>query len=306
MPVHLGSMDRAVETIIRDERRPDRARATSTRSTRPTTAARICPTSPCARRCSTTAGRERPVLRRLARPSRRYRRHHARLDVAARDDHRGGRRLYRQFQAGRSRPLPRSRALCDLLTGAQYPARNPLQNVADLKAQIAANEKGVQELRKMVGAVRARRRARLHGPRAGQRRGERAPRASTACTTATFRLRDRPGHARSRSGSRVDKAKREATVDFTGTSPQQADQLQRARAGDARRRALRLPRHGRRRHPDERRLPAADQHRHPGRLDAVAATIPPRSSPAMSRRRQAVTDTLFGALGAHGRARRAR
>jgi N-methylhydantoinase B/oxoprolinase/acetone carboxylase alpha subunit len=30
------------------------------------------------------------------------------------------------------------------------PARNPHQNIADLKAQIAANEKGVAELRKMV------------------------------------------------------------------------------------------------------------------------------------------------------------
>ena len=37
-----------------------------------------------------------------------------------------------------------------LLTGGEYPARNPVQNVNDLKAQIAANEKGVQELRKMV------------------------------------------------------------------------------------------------------------------------------------------------------------
>src|SRR5204862_8068718 len=37
------------------------------------------------------------------------------------------------------------------LTGAKYPARNPLQNVNDMKAQIAANEKGVQELHKMVG-----------------------------------------------------------------------------------------------------------------------------------------------------------
>ena len=44
----------------------------------------------------------------------------------------------------------REAALYDLLTKAQYPARNPLQNVNDLKAQIAANEKGVQELHKMV------------------------------------------------------------------------------------------------------------------------------------------------------------
>ncbi|MCG8479336.1 MAG: hydantoinase B/oxoprolinase family protein [Spirochaetales bacterium] len=40
--------------------------------------------------------------------------------------------------------------LIALLEGAKYPARNPVQNVADLRAQIAANEKGVQELRRMV------------------------------------------------------------------------------------------------------------------------------------------------------------
>ena len=40
--------------------------------------------------------------------------------------------------------------LTGLLEGAKYPARNPYQNIADLRAQIAANEKGVQELRKMV------------------------------------------------------------------------------------------------------------------------------------------------------------
>jgi 5-oxoprolinase (ATP-hydrolysing) len=32
----------------------------------------------------------------------------------------------------------------------RYPARNPDQTIADLRAQIAANEKGVQELRAMV------------------------------------------------------------------------------------------------------------------------------------------------------------
>src|SRR6202040_2804241 len=46
----------------------------------------------------------------------------------------------------------REQALDALLTGGKYPARNPLQNVNDLKAQIAANQKGVQELRKMVAA----------------------------------------------------------------------------------------------------------------------------------------------------------
>src|SRR5213075_678296 len=38
-----------------------------------------------------------------------------------------------------------------LLTSGRYPVRNVQQNVADLRAQIAANEKGVQELRRMVG-----------------------------------------------------------------------------------------------------------------------------------------------------------
>jgi 5-oxoprolinase (ATP-hydrolysing) len=37
-----------------------------------------------------------------------------------------------------------------LLSSARYPARNPDQNIADLRAQIAANEKGVQELKRMV------------------------------------------------------------------------------------------------------------------------------------------------------------
>ncbi len=38
-----------------------------------------------------------------------------------------------------------------LLAGGPYPARNPDQNIADLRAQIAANAKGVMELNRMVG-----------------------------------------------------------------------------------------------------------------------------------------------------------
>lgn len=44
----------------------------------------------------------------------------------------------------------REAELRELLASAKYPARNPDQNEADMRAQIAANEKGVQELRKMV------------------------------------------------------------------------------------------------------------------------------------------------------------
>ena len=39
---------------------------------------------------------------------------------------------------------------CERLSAGQYPARNPLQNLADLRAQIAANEKGREELLNMV------------------------------------------------------------------------------------------------------------------------------------------------------------
>ena len=38
----------------------------------------------------------------------------------------------------------------ELLSSGRYPARNIDANIADLKAQLAANEKGVQELRRIV------------------------------------------------------------------------------------------------------------------------------------------------------------
>ncbi len=44
----------------------------------------------------------------------------------------------------------REAEMVEVLNDALYPARNPKQNIADLRAQLAANEKGVQELHKMV------------------------------------------------------------------------------------------------------------------------------------------------------------
>jgi 5-oxoprolinase (ATP-hydrolysing) len=43
-----------------------------------------------------------------------------------------------------------TQSLMALLNAGPYPARNPSQNLADLQAQIAANQKGVQELQRMV------------------------------------------------------------------------------------------------------------------------------------------------------------
>ena len=45
----------------------------------------------------------------------------------------------------------REAAFLELLNNARYPARNASQNVGDVHAQIAANEKGVRELAAMVG-----------------------------------------------------------------------------------------------------------------------------------------------------------
>ncbi|MGD2180322.1 hydantoinase B/oxoprolinase family protein [Lusitaniella coriacea] len=44
----------------------------------------------------------------------------------------------------------REQELFNLLTSGNYPARNPNQNLADLQAQIAANEKGIQELNRAI------------------------------------------------------------------------------------------------------------------------------------------------------------
>jgi 5-oxoprolinase (ATP-hydrolysing) len=65
--------------------------------------------------------------------------------------HRGRGRADRQLQAGRRRPL--REAETRRCWRARSTRRATRQNLADLRAQIAANEKGVEELRKMV-AVR--------------------------------------------------------------------------------------------------------------------------------------------------------
>jgi 5-oxoprolinase (ATP-hydrolysing) len=44
----------------------------------------------------------------------------------------------------------REAAFLELMSSGRFPARNPAQNIGDIRAQIAANEKGVQELNRMV------------------------------------------------------------------------------------------------------------------------------------------------------------
>jgi len=105
--------------------------------------------------------------------------------------------------------------------GAKYPSRNPQQNLADLKAQIAANEKGVQELRKMVAqfgldVVQA------YMRHVQDNAEESVRRVITRLKDGSFTLPLDNG-AQIRVAIRVDAARRSAEIDFSGTSPQQAN-----------------------------------------------------------------------------------
>jgi 5-oxoprolinase (ATP-hydrolysing) len=109
-------------------------------------------------------------------------------------------------------------ALLQLLTGAKYPARNPKQNIADLHAQVAANQKGAQELRKTVEqfgleVVQA------YMGHVQDNAEESVRRAISALKDGQFTYTLDNG-AVIQVRVTVDHAKREATVDFTGTSPQ--------------------------------------------------------------------------------------
>ncbi|WP_436637940.1 hydantoinase B/oxoprolinase family protein [Microbaculum sp. FT89] len=113
----------------------------------------------------------------------------------------------------------REDALRALLTSGPWPCRNPDQNVADLRAQIAANEKGVAELRKMVAhfgldVVHA------YMQHVQDNAEESVRRVIDALHDCEFAYEMDQG-TMIRVAITVDKAKREATVDFTGTSPQQ-------------------------------------------------------------------------------------
>ena len=106
-----------------------------------------------------------------------------------------------------------------LFTTAPYPTRNFHHNLADLKAQIAANEKGVQELRKMVAhfgldVVQA---YMIHVQNNAE---ESVRRVLGALKDGQFCYEMDSG-AKICVAIKVDRKKREAVIDFTGTSPLQ-------------------------------------------------------------------------------------
>ncbi len=108
-----------------------------------------------------------------------------------------------------------------VLAGATYPARSPDVNVADIKAQVASNEKAVQELQRAVAefglaTVRAYMKHVMDNAEESVRRVlERLP-------DGTFETTIDDG-APLKVSIRVDHEKRRAVIDFTGTGPQRPD-----------------------------------------------------------------------------------
>jgi 5-oxoprolinase (ATP-hydrolysing) len=217
MPVHLGSMDRAVETIIRENRgkiAPGDVYVINAPYNGGTHLPDITICTP------VFDAAQREILFWVA-----SRGHHA--DVggispgsmspnATTIEEEGV--LFDNFKVI-DRGRFREQELYAALAGAKYPARNPLQNVNDIKAQIAANEKGVQELDRMVAAFT------LPVVKAYMQHVQ--DNAAESVRRVIDRLHDSAFEYEMDQGTvikvkiTVDKENREATVDFTGTSPQQ-------------------------------------------------------------------------------------
>jgi 5-oxoprolinase (ATP-hydrolysing) len=291
MPVHLGSMDRAVETIIRENK------------------GKIAPGDVYAINAPYNGGTHLPDIT-VCTPVFDTRRKSILFWVASRGHHAdvGGispgsmspnatnieqEGVYIDNFKLVDRGRFRERELNDLLTKAQYPARNPIQNINDLKAQIAANEKGAQELRKMV--------AHYTLPVVKAYMGHVQDNAAESVRRVIDRLHDCAFDYEMDQGTHikvkitVNKRKREATVDFTGTSPQQATNFN---APEPVTRAAVLY--------VFRVMVDDDIPMNAGCLRPIRIVIPPRSmlSPEYPaavvagnvETSQAVTDTLFGAL----------
>ncbi|WFB06334.1 hydantoinase B/oxoprolinase family protein [Streptomyces sp. LX-29] len=106
-----------------------------------------------------------------------------------------------------------------LLTAGPYPSRAPDANLADLRAQIAANEKGIRELHRMVeqfglDVVHA------YMRHVQDNAEESVRRVITALRDGSYRYETDDG-AVIQVALRVDPAARSAVLDFAGTSAQQ-------------------------------------------------------------------------------------
>ncbi len=108
----------------------------------------------------------------------------------------------------------------ELLTAGRYPSRNPDTNLADLRAQVAANARGIAEVERMVthfglDIVRA------YMGHVQDNAEEAVRRVIDVLDDGAYRYETDSG-AVIAVAVRVDRAGRSATIDFTGTSAQLA------------------------------------------------------------------------------------
>ena len=196
----------------------------------------------------------------------------------------------------------REAEVAELLTSAPYPVRDLQQNLADLRAQVAANARGAAELARMAGefgldVVRAyMRHVQDNAAEAVRRVLDRLAAPDAAAAPRSFRQELDDGSAIQVSVA-VDPVARRAVVDFTGTSPQRADNFN-APAAVTTAAVLYV----------FRTLVDADIPLNAGCLEPIDIVIPPGSmlSPVPPaavaagnvETSQAVTAALLGALGA--------
>ncbi len=217
LPVHLGSMDRSVETIIR-ERGAEMRSGDAYMLNAPYNGGTHLPDITVVTPVFAQGGRE------------------ALFYVASRGHHEDVGGLTPGSMTPRATNIEEEGVYIDnfqlvergrfreaetraLLSGGKYPARRPDKNIADLKAQIAANAKGETELARMVEHFG------LDVVRAYMRHVQ--DNAEEAVRRLLARLED--GHFRVETDQgttvevaiTVNRAQRSAKVDFTGTSPQQ-------------------------------------------------------------------------------------
>ncbi|HYD57688.1 MAG TPA: hydantoinase B/oxoprolinase family protein [Burkholderiales bacterium] len=112
----------------------------------------------------------------------------------------------------------REKETIKLLRSGRYPARNVQQNIADLQAQVAANEKGVQELKRMIeyfglDVVQA------YMRHVQDNAEESVRRVLGVLKDGAFKLPMDCG-AQIAVSIRISPDRRSAIVDFAGTSPQ--------------------------------------------------------------------------------------
>ena len=181
-----------------------------------------------------------------------------------------------------------------LLESGEYPARNPAQNIADLKAQAASCMRGSEELRRICALYSAD--VVTAYMRHVQDNAEESVRKVIGALKDGEFVMPTDGGAEIHVKITVDRASRSARVDFTGTSPQQPNNLN--APGSVTKAAVLYV---------FRCLVDSDIPMNAGCLKPLEIVVPegtllnPRPPAAVAggnvETSQAVTDALFGALG---------